>query len=35
VVEQRDVAEGQLRGGEGDDSHGLVRARRLGWRPGE
>jgi hypothetical protein len=28
MVEQRHVAESQLRGGEGDDSHDRVRARR-------
>jgi hypothetical protein len=29
------VAKSQLRGGEGDDSHDLVRARRQGWHAGE
>jgi hypothetical protein len=35
MIEQRHVAESQLRGGERDDSHDLVRARRQGWRAGE
>jgi hypothetical protein len=35
MVEQRDVAESQLRGSEGNDSHDRVRARRQGWRAGE
>jgi hypothetical protein len=35
MVEQRDVAEGQLRGGERNDSHDLVRARCQCWRAGE